>query len=109
MLRTKERLGELEAKVDRLYERVDRIVENIDELDNSVNGGAFIANVGLAMRRVLDEDQTVEIKRYIDGKEVDIKVLKNVWKELEKKRYNAEVALEQINQVMDEIKEYSDD
>ena len=91
-MKTKERLDELEAKVDHLIERMDSLRDYVYE-------GDFKKQVAYALQDMLDTHQAITIRHYLNGKEITTKIVKDELKELKQQQSELEWALEQIKDI----------
>lgn len=96
MRKTKERIDELETKVDHLIERVDNLRDDI-------HGNRFKAMVASALQDVIDTHQAITIRHYLNDKEITTKLVKDELRALEQQQSDLECTLENVKET---IKKY---
>lgn len=92
MARTRKRLEELEAQVEHLTARVDKLRDDI-------YGDAFLSRVSYALQKVLETEQAITIKRYVEGKEVTTKLLRDEWAKLHQEEAEVSIVLDNIREL----------
>ena len=96
MLRTRERLDELEASVEHLIERVDKLRDDI----RCIDGDGLNARVAYALQEVLDTHQAITIRHYLNDKEITTKIVKDELRELEQQQGDLEYALKNVKEAL---------
>lgn len=89
MRKTKERIDELEAQVEHLTERVDKLRDDMYD-------DAFLSRVSYALQKVLETQQAITIKHYVEGKEVTTKLLRDEWAKLHQEETELSIVLDNI-------------
>lgn len=92
MRKTKERIDELEAQVEHLTKRVDKLRDDICD-------DAFLSRVSYALQKVLETQQAITIKHYVEGKEVTTKLLRDEWAELHQEETELSIVLDNIREL----------
>ena len=92
MTRTRKRLEELEAQVEHLTERVDKLRDDIYD-------DAFLSRVSYALQKVLETEQAITIKHYVEGKEVTTKLLRDEWAKLHQEEAEVSIVLDNIRKL----------
>ena len=93
----KDRLDEIEGLIDLLDAKVSKLQDAIFT--------DFDSRVAKAMQRILDVDQALTIRHYINGKEVVTKLIKEEIIELEAKQKELEKALIEANAALKRCKD----
>ena len=89
MLKTKKRLDELEAEMEHLIERQDKLRDDFETL---MEGGLRV-EVARALADVLEKDQAITIRHYLNDKEITTKLVRDELKELKQLQSDLEWAL----------------
>lgn len=92
MRKTRERIDELEAQVEHLIKRVDKLRD--DTYDD-----AFLSRVSYALQKVLETQQAITIKHYVEGKEVTTKLLRDEWAKLHQEETELSIVLDNIREL----------
>lgn len=99
MLKTKKRLDELEAEMEHLIERQDKLRDDFVTL---MEGGLRV-EVARALADVLEKDQAITIRHYLNDKEITTKLVRDELKELKQRQSDLEWALKATK---DALKKY---
>ena len=99
MLKTKKRLDELEANMEHLIERQDKLRDDFVTLMES----DLRVEVARALADVLDKNQGLTIRHYLNDKEITTKLVKDELKELKQQQSDLEWTLKQVKET---IKKY---
>lgn len=92
MARTRKRLEELEIQVDHLTKKVDRLR---DDMFSDV----LLSRVSSALQKVLETQQAITIKHYVEGKEVTTKLLRDEWAKLHQEETELSIVLDNIREL----------
>lgn len=92
MRKTRERIDELEAQVEHLIKRVDKLRDDIYD-------DAFLSRVSYALQKVLETQQAITIKHYVEGKEVTTKLLRDEWAKLHQEETELSIVLDNIREL----------
>lgn len=88
-----------DRRFNELAERMDALDQELDELKS---GKYFEARVAYALQRILETNQAICVKHYIDGQKIETKLLRDRLKELEAKRSKVELLLKDINEQLEQ-------
>ena len=92
MARTRKRLEELEIQVDHLTKKVDR-------LRDDMSSDVLLSRVSFALQKVLETQQAITIKHYVEGKEVTTKLLRDEWAKLHQEETELSIVLDNIREL----------
>ena len=96
MLKTRKRLDNLETNIERLE-------RSVDDLRSYVYTDGFKSKIAYALQEILDTNQAITIKHYLNDKEITTKLVKDELRELEQRQSDLEWALKATK---DALKKY---
>ena len=93
------------SRFEELSERISALEINALEKENDKleNEKDLQARVAYALQQVLDTNQAITIRHFIDDKEVTTKLLRNEVKDLHRKRSDLERLLDAIDKQLSEL------
>jgi hypothetical protein len=93
-MKTRKRIEELEAQIDFLGKRVDKLRDDMYDDDDM-----FLSRVSYALQKVLETEQTITIKHYVEGKEVTTKLMRDEWAKLHQEETELSIVLDNIREL----------
>ena len=87
-------------RFEELAERINALDKELDELKDEKE---LQARVACALQRVLDTNQAITIRHYINDKEVTTKLLRDEIKNLHRKRSELERVLGEVDKQLSEL------
>ena len=89
-----------DRRFEELAERINALDKELDEIKDEKE---LQARVAYALQRVLDTNQAITIRHYIDDKEVTTKLLRDEVKNLHRKRLELERVLGEVDEQLSEL------